>query len=875
MPLELMREIEYAINELVKWKIDNVRRDQTRRKTSSRDHADQKLWEGWSPYPIKQDVRIRQLSLSPICLALFLRVGQLQVVNKTRFSDQIFIFALNIFLARFASPMMPFQKTYGLKWLFLPLLPIISFQIGSNTISYGIYLDAVAAPIVGHVLRELSDREEIHYILTGCILALVFDMTMLALYTTRSLFWTLAIGVGATVTVQVMGWIIIVLYWDYYPTDFVRKHSHPPYFRALFRFSSQQMIFSTNRVLSRFLSAYFKTLDATSIVRLDMGDDNHGTYSTLLEGYIRLLKILPGKPSDAIQCQFVPTPLTWAEQYEAVSYVWGNSPERNQILVNDEVFSVTESAYRIIHDRRSRLHERLVWIDQVCINQEDPLEKSIQICMMKSIFSRASLVTAWLGPSQDAHLVQSLTADLHFLSEGLGWSGQEIRLNILARYDRAQWTAMARFFRNPWFHRTWILQEVAAAKKLHVMYGNICMDWTYIGRAVGVLFDGPLVDFLTTNTDSGSQTVLQFNVLKRQPATIGLGNADTMLSLRGEIDYKAPFTLFRLLEQCKFFDSTDKRDKVFSLLGLTTDGSEEVLIPDYTATPCSVYIKTMRYLLATWNDPLYALHDAGIALSRTIKDLPSWVPDWSVVSIPPLSPLRFNAGQRVGASVRFDEDPSIIYLDGVVFDSVDSEQNFCSTYSPSTSLSALERAIYFQQWFEEVEELAKRAADLKYIKDLGVAETVFRTIVADQLDYGSQKPSLEEVEEGYAALQTYFSKVLPLLCQERDNMDDLSNECGENALDLLFKLHKIQSMVDSACFGRKFCVTADGRMAIVPDGCRVGDLACIIGGAKLPCLLRKAKKGNREGYRLVGCCYVHGIMYGEEDIDNPVSFTLF
>ncbi len=55
----------------------------------------------------------------------------------------------------------------------------------------------------------------------------------------------------------------------------------------------------------------------------------------------------------------------------------------------------------------------------------------------------------------------------------------------------------------------------------------------------------------------------------------------------------------------------------------------------------------------------------------------------------------------------------------------------------------------------------------------------------------------------------------------------------------------------------------------------MGDLVVVIAGARLPCLLRKAEKEARDGYELVGSCFVDGIMYGEENINNPESFRLF
>jgi hypothetical protein len=265
-------------------------------------------------------------------------------------------------------------------------------------------------------------------------------------------------------------------------------------------------------------------------------------------------------------------------------------------------------------------------------NQADLEEKASQVGAMNNIFRRASLVSAWLGPSQDAHHVQRVFARLHFLREGRGWSGEKIRDHALneaywnEQRATTEWRAVAEFFRNAWFYRVWIVQEAAVAKKLHVIYGGICMDWIHIGRAVAVLFDIDLISLLhVPGLPQGY--VFHHNALLRRPVATGLQNADTLFSLRHDINYDFEFTLARLLQSCTYFGSTDPRDKVFALLGLAADDSAREILPDYETSPCQVYTLTATYLLKKAKDPLDVLSHSGIGLKRGLHDLPSWVPD--------------------------------------------------------------------------------------------------------------------------------------------------------------------------------------------------------------------------------------------------------
>jgi hypothetical protein len=60
--------------------------------------------------------------------------------------------------------------------------------------------------------------------------------------------------------------------------------------------------------------------------------------------------------------------------------------------------------------------------------------------------------------------------------------------------------------------------------------------------------------------------------------------------------------------------------------------------------------------------------------------------------------------------------------------------------------------------------------------------------------------------------------------------------------------------------GKRFCITEDGYYGMVPQPARVGDVICVFQGAAVPFVMRHADKGR---YTLVGECYVHDLMHGE------------
>jgi len=59
--------------------------------------------------------------------------------------------------------------------------------------------------------------------------------------------------------------------------------------------------------------------------------------------------------------------------------------------------------------------------------------------------------------------------------------------------------------------------------------------------------------------------------------------------------------------------------------------------------------------------------------------------------------------------------------------------------------------------------------------------------------------------------------------------------------------------------GRKFCATGRGYIGWVPVAAREGDLVCYFEENTLPFVIRGCEEG---GYRVVGDCYLHGMMHG-------------
>lgn len=115
-------------------------------------------------------------------------------------------------------------------------------------------------------------------------------------------------------------------------------------------------------------------------------------YRPLNSQEVRLVILHPGTE---VKCDLIHVHLESLPFYETISYVWGNRKIRETILLNGQEKDVpasTKSALRRMQQDR----ERYLWIDAVCINQDDVDERSQQVALMASIYSQADNIV-WLG----------------------------------------------------------------------------------------------------------------------------------------------------------------------------------------------------------------------------------------------------------------------------------------------------------------------------------------------------------------------------------------------------------------------------------------------------------------------------------------------
>lgn len=135
--------------------------------------------------------------------------------------------------------------------------------------------------------------------------------------------------------------------------------------------------------------------------------------------------------------------------YTALSYTWGSEENKTSIKFNGQKRNVTRNLAEALRHLRSPTDQMMLWIDQLCINQEDNAEKSIQVGLMKDIYSYAAKTCIWLGEEADnSDLAMDIIKNL---------DGDDLT-NPKNNLDQAELQAVAHLQARPWWSRVWVIQ---------------------------------------------------------------------------------------------------------------------------------------------------------------------------------------------------------------------------------------------------------------------------------------------------------------------------------------------------------------------------------------------------------------------------------
>jgi hypothetical protein len=164
---------------------------------------------------------------------------------------------------------------------------------------------------------------------------------------------------------------------------------------------------------------------------------------------IRLLTLYPGLPGSPISCSLKPASLDDDPAYTALSYSWGNSPERERIIVSGEQVDAGRNLGDALLSLRDEIEEKVYWIDALCINQHDDEEKGRQVQLMRDIYRGAKQTILWLGVEADG---SDIAMDI---ISNLDDGGPDSAKNQLTEEGLSP---IVHLYKRSWWRRVWVIQ---------------------------------------------------------------------------------------------------------------------------------------------------------------------------------------------------------------------------------------------------------------------------------------------------------------------------------------------------------------------------------------------------------------------------------
>ena len=197
---------------------------------------------------------------------------------------------------------------------------------------------------------------------------------------------------------------------------------------------------------------------------------------------IRLLSFTSFEPTAGVSVRLDSVSLLASPGYQTLSYVWGMETKGRRINVQCGSGPSWElGVHDNVYDALLRLRERsiqYIWIDAICINQNDKLEKAQQIRMMKEIYSKGQSVNIWLGESTHS-CCPALRVRFSEWTPSTKYPTRPVKWNEACHWVRENWEALHSTLSNThdrWTERLWIVEEAALSSQRFLWFGSRRME---------------------------------------------------------------------------------------------------------------------------------------------------------------------------------------------------------------------------------------------------------------------------------------------------------------------------------------------------------------------------------------------------------------
>ncbi|KAI1354707.1 HET-domain-containing protein [Xylaria sp. FL0043] len=613
-----------------------------------------------------------------------------------------------------------------------------------------------------------------------------------------------------------------------------------------------------------------------SCVRTHLKHTRTTEYEPLPSGQsIRMLVLEPGEKTDSLRGTFDVISIDSPDfgSHETLSYVWGTVAGDHKIFIHsggvEQAVKVTSNLYQALQRLRLSNKKRSIWVDQICIDQQNFRERSHQIQFMNRLYKHAGHVLVWLGPDKDSIAKSTfqyiIELDNIFRDEKKAIDFHFAYTRDLETQSRESWVHLDRLMELEWFTRGWIVQEIGTKAAATLIWGEAEIEWLVLSRVCERLQDYyHLRSKFKIRTDEVRYLFERF----AEPD--------------GRANHENRFNFIYELHRARRLKFSDQRDRVFAFLGhFSRHGPNEELRnlkANYEKTVIEVYTDVAKRALRGEGDTSdgsallalaavqhSSLESGNIVKSKTISGLdagdklPSWVPDWrifqSFILTEPDSPHKAHGTSC--PQLKIDDKTSLLSIHGLEIDVIEAcsqplgAGEFYTNSSPrdhEPAITHIWRNLCGQTHF---------GLNHTYLNGDSSLFAYMQTLSNGCVQIAKR----EHAQYSEIPKSRWLVYAASYLVQALEGSNVVASDLREIAreADNEYNAEQWSRSANGATENRAFARSWKGYFVLGPGIMNVGDIVCVLFGGKMPFCLRPC--GSH--YLLVGECYVHGLMEGE------------
>jgi len=287
--------------------------------------------------------------------------------------------------------------------------------------------------------------------------------------------------------------------------------------------------------------------------------------------------------------------------YVALSYPWGTDNPKEDITVSGVALRITRNLFEALQalvleetatnppkhmPDLQQFQNQYLWVDTLCINQDDKDEKSSQVRLMRHIYSQASKTLMWLGKvTGESDLALDWLMRITAIP-GSDFAGlpKAVEYNL---WNEQAWNGFCALLMRPYFRRRWIIEEAALSPDPWLVCGDKVLTWdrfyTGIDRCDGVLFE---------------------LIYERRPGvmTTDVESACAIVILRYRLPRSINTTLFEMLTRFRRCDTVKLRDRVYALMGICDEDELRANQLNYRAGIEEIFIRQVLVHIKTFKN---------------------------------------------------------------------------------------------------------------------------------------------------------------------------------------------------------------------------------------------------------------------------------